>query len=266
MAQIPDPMRKIIRNHLSRFLEFMPDDFDLRGASIGNLILTAGYLDNRKLLDPVIYIFSKLIEARGMVRPILNQNLHLLTELEDSTLLVGQHKLTGKETKPIQSKVKRVHLTASEHDPSPVERSIRNKVDFHIKQAELICYPVGSFYSSLIANLLPRGVARAIRETKCPKVFIPNTGHDPELYEHSLMDQVERLIYYLQQDFSSPVPEQELLHFVLVDKKNGRYSGDLEERKLQKMGIKVLDCTLISPDSDPLLDSRLLTETLLSLT
>ena len=266
VAQIPDPMRKIIRNHLDCFQNFMPDDFDLRGASIGNLILTAGYLNNRMLIDPVIYIFTKLVEARGMVRPILNQNLHLVAELEDQTLLVGQHNLTGKETKPIKSKVKQIYLSASEQNPIPIEKAIRDKVSSYIQQAELICYPIGSFYSSLIANLLPRGVGRAIYNNSCPKVFIPNTGHDPELYAHSLMDQVENLLFYLQKDFSSPVPDRDLLRFILVDRKKGQYPGKLDEDKLVQKGIQVLDLSLISSDSTPLLDPVLLTQTLLSLT
>ena len=45
----------------------------------------------------------------------------------------------------------------------------------------MICYPIGSFYSSVIANLLPDGVARAVAENDCPKIFIPNTGVDKEM-------------------------------------------------------------------------------------
>ncbi len=63
-AAIPDPMRKIIRHHLDLFRRHMPDDFDLRKASIGNLILTGGYLDNGRHVDPVIFIFSKLVQVR----------------------------------------------------------------------------------------------------------------------------------------------------------------------------------------------------------
>ena len=31
-----------------------------------------------------------------------------------------------------------------------------------IRHAELLCFPMGSFYTSVIANLLPRGVGRSI--------------------------------------------------------------------------------------------------------
>jgi CofD-related protein of GAK system len=44
VANIPNPMRKIIRHYLSVFLEKMPTSFDLRGASIGNIVLAGGPL------------------------------------------------------------------------------------------------------------------------------------------------------------------------------------------------------------------------------
>ena len=91
VRDIPDPMRKIIRNHLGFFAERMPEDFDLRGASIGNLILAGGYFNNNRHIDPVIYLFGKLVEVRGQVRPVVNLDLHLRADLEDGTTVIGQH-------------------------------------------------------------------------------------------------------------------------------------------------------------------------------
>jgi len=45
VRRVPDPLRKIIRMHLHFFEAERPVDFDLRGASIGNCILTGGYLN-----------------------------------------------------------------------------------------------------------------------------------------------------------------------------------------------------------------------------
>ena len=77
IARIPEPMQEIIRHHLLWFQRNMPTSFDLRGASIGNLILTAGYLENRRHLAPVVDVFSQLAMVRGTVRPVVNEYLHL---------------------------------------------------------------------------------------------------------------------------------------------------------------------------------------------
>lgn len=127
VARILDPMRKTIRSHLDRFHREMPADFDLRGASIGNLVVRGGYLGNRRHLDPVIYIFSKLVKVRGTVRPVTNADLHLVAALEDGRVVVDQHRLTGKEAAPISSPVRRVHISESTESPAPVRPKIREK-------------------------------------------------------------------------------------------------------------------------------------------
>ena len=266
VKDIPDPMRKIIRHHLEMFRRYMPDRFDLRKASMGNLILTAGYLDNRRSLDTIIYIFSKLVQVRGIVRPVINKYLHLITELEDGQILAGQHRLTGKEFSPISAKVKKVFLSDCRENPVPHTVSIRKKMAQLISTAELICYPMGSFYSSLVANLLPEGVGKAIAQNPCPKIFIPNTGgKDPETYGMSLMEQVERLTDYLKKDNPEGISVKNVLNFVLIDKERGNYSGELNENTLNKSGIRIIDVSLISSRSHPFIDEKMLVPTLLSL-
>ena len=96
----------------------------------------------------------------------------------------------------------------------------RNKVRQLIAAAELICYPMGSFYSSLVANLLPRGVSRAIRANHCPKVYIPSTGRDPEVVSGGVAFQVAELLRHLRGGHAE-VTASELLHYVLVDSARG---------------------------------------------
>ncbi len=265
VKNIPSPMRKIIRNHFIQFAEIM-EDFNLRGASIGNIILTAGYITNRRHMDPVLYIFSKLVEVRGIVRPTINKDLHLAAELEDGSFVVGQHLLTGKETSPINSGIRKLWLAEKLGDSTPCAVSIRHKLVKLIRSAELICYPLGSFYSSVVANLLPDGVGRAIKSNGCPKVFTPNTGNDPELKGHSLTDQINKLLYYLRKDDVDNIAISDVLNFILVDSVNGIYPGGVDKNEINKLGIQVIDCELISEKSAPYLDPALLSKALLSLT
>ncbi|MFK4765358.1 GAK system CofD-like protein [Desulfobaculum sp. SPO524] len=266
VANIPNPMRKIIRHYLSVFLEKMPASFDLRGASIGNIVLAAGYLENRRHVSPVIYIFSKLVRVRGEVHPILNADLHLAARLEDGSVIVGQHKLTGKETPPPPTPIAEVHLTASLDDTAPVSAAIPDKIQDFINSAELICYPMGSFYSSLMANLLPRGVGRAIAGTDCPKVFIPNLGDDPESRAIPLTEQVRRLIVQLRRDTMATTPVARLVDFILVDSERGDYPGGVHIRELEALGVRVIDTDLVTDASAPLIDAERLAPILLSLT
>ncbi len=265
IRKIPDPMRTIIRSHLGYFLKKMPPDFDLRGASMGNLILTSGFFSNNRHIDPVIFLFSRLVEARGTVRPIMNSNLHLMARLEDTTLIKGQHMLTGKETPPISSPVADFFLSRSLDHPDPVAPRIRDKVKKMILDSELICYPMGSFYSSIIANLLPQGVGSAIADNLCPKVFIPNTGFDPEQEGTSLDQRVKILLSYLRKSCLEPRPDNTLLNYVLIDTDHSLYQGGVDKDSIRSMDVEVLELPLTRTSSRPYLNSRLLVETLMSM-
>ena len=264
VMDIANPMRRLIRNLLGYFIDQMPDNFDLAGASIGNLVLTGGYLNNHRHLDPIIFLFSKLVSVQGTVRATVNNNLHLAAELETGEMIVGQHRMTGKEVEPIKSRIKRLGLSKALDKYEPAEATIRKKIRKLIHSADLICFPPGSFYSSLLANLLTEGVSTAIAANGNPKVFIPNLGNDPEQIGMSLKDTLNTLLDYLQAGAPDATVDL-LLNFLLIDRKNGSYSGPIPAG-IRKKGIEVIDTELITPESAPYYDPALLTHALLSLT
>ncbi len=266
VSVVIDPMRKVIRNHLKFFGSHMPESFDLRGASIGNLILTGGYLNQEESIDTVIFMFSRLVEVRGTVRPIVNSNLHLAADLADGTTVIGQHLITGKEETPLQSPIKHLWLSEQKETPTPAKVEIRNKVRDLIDQAELIVYPFGSFYSSLIATLLPSGVGRAVSETNAMKVYIPNPVGDSEMTGLSVTSSVEQLLAYLHADLPSLTSNHRLLNFVIVDTANAQYQGPIDVPYLRTLGMEVIDTNLVSSESAPYFDPQLIAQLLISLT
>ncbi|MBI5524089.1 MAG: GAK system CofD-like protein [Desulfarculus sp.] len=265
VAAVPDPLRKIIRNHLGYLAQALPEGFDLRGASVGNLVLAGGYLNNGRHLDPVIYLFSKLAEVRGVVRPVLNDHLHLCAELEDGRVLVGQHLLTGRVAPPLTSPIKRLFLSRTKRRPSDVAAAARGKLLSLIAQAELICLPMGSFYTSLLANLLPQGICQAIAQAQCPKVFIPNPAGDPEQLGLDLTSTVATLLKYLRQGCGPDVPKANLVDLVLLDS-HMPYPGSLAGLEaVGSLGPQVLDVRLGREDAPGTYDPRVLAELLLSM-
>ena len=264
VSVIDQPMRWLIRNHLQFFRRRMPDGFDLRGASLGNLILAGGYLNQDRHIDPVIYLFSKLAEVRGVVRPISSTDLHLAAELEGGDVVVGQHRLTGKETAPLERSIRRLYLTADAESAEPASLLLKPRVAEMIREAELICYPPGSFYTSLIANLLPHGVGDAIAGNGGLKVYIPNTGHDPEQAGLSLSESVRTLLSYLRAGSEHPGETTDLLQHVMVDAR-GAGIDRAELRAVERLGVSVIDLPLITTHNRPLLDPTRLAEALISL-
>jgi CofD-related protein of GAK system len=265
VAAVPPPLRTLIRNHLGYFVDHMPASFDLRGASVGNLILAGGYLNNNSDIDAVIFLFSKLVAVRGIVRPVVDSNLHLSAELADGTVVVGQHHITSREV-PLTAPIRELRLTSTIDAPEQLAHvAIDERTAELIGEAELICFPVGSFWTSVMACLLPRGVGRAVARAECPKVYVPNCGTDPEELGLPPHDQVKVLLEQLRRDAGEDTPTQSLLHLVLVDSQRGEYAGGLDIAAIDALGVEVVDTPLVSEESAPLIEPRRLVELLLSL-
>ena len=263
---VPNPMRRLIRTQLGYFREAMPASFDLSGASIGNLILTGGYLNNHQHLDPIIFLFSKLVNVRGTVRATVNDNLSLGADLDDGSRIIGQHRLTGKEQAPLTSPIKQLFLSADAESLLPARAKLRKKNRKLITNAELICYPPGSFYTSLIANLLPDGVGKAIASNDCPKVYIPNLGRDPEQIGMTMDSSIQTLLQYLRADAGSKYETGRLLNFVLFDSRYESHLNPVSAGLLEELGIQLIDTKLVSKPDVSFYDPELLVSALLSLT
>lgn len=243
---VPRPLRRLIQTQLQTFRAQMPDDFDLRGASIGNLILAGGLLANEHDIDAVIFMFSKLVEVRGFVRPIVNANLHLAGRTRDGRTLVGQHRLTDPATlagHPLEE----VWLSADLNAPDPVTVAIDKRSRKLIDRAELIVYPIGSFFTSLMACLLPTGTGAAIAASACPKVFVPNCGEDPEQATLPVERCVERLLARLRHDAGANIPAHHLLNTIIVDRGHGHYPAGMDVEAIRALGVGVLDVGVCDP-------------------
>ena len=217
MSAIAKPMRQLIRTQLDCFADAVPEGFDYRKASLGNLILAGGYLGHGRALEPVLFMMSKMVDVRGIVRAVVDENLHLGVSLEDGRLVLGQRALTGKEVAPLDATIADVFLFDDPETGAPVEVSLPKRNRRLIEQAELICYPPGSLYSSVIANLLPIGVGRAVARQAVPKVYLPSLGPDPEARGLTLADQVQAILAPLRRDAGPDVAPETVMTHVLCD-------------------------------------------------
>jgi CofD-related protein of GAK system len=217
MRAISQPMRGLILQMLRRFAERCPSDFDFRHASVGNLILAGGYFQNDQALEPVLFVMSKMVAVLGTVRAVVDVNLQIGAELADGSTVIGQRNLTGKETAPLSQPIRRLFLSDGQREIDPAEVRLPKRNRRLIQRADLICYPPGSLFSSVIANLLPQRVGAGIAARRVPKVYVPSLGTDPECIGMDLADQVAALLSVLRRD-AGKVEAANLISFVLCDR------------------------------------------------
>ena len=261
---IPALIQRIFSDRFELFIESSGDVFDPSQASLGNILLAAGFLFHRRGLTPPIAQLSRLIGARGIVRTASVENAHLAVRLEDGEVIAGQHLFTGKEVAPISSPIDCMWTCLAINDPWPRVVQASSSAMQLVNAADLIVYPMGSFYSSIVASLTPRGMGRCISANPCPKIFIPNLGHDPELLGHSVGLQAEKLLEALRMDNSANFKMESALNAILIDSKNGVYENGLDLDVLRQLPVKILDRTLVSADSQGLIDPVLLANELMN--
>lgn len=247
---MPRETSQIMRMHLVYFIERAPMDFDARNASMGNLLLTASWLKNNRDLEAALAFFSSFFHVCGVIAPIVDSSLHLGARLADGSVIIGQH-LFKNPPAPVDEIFLTVRTPESGAEGAlPCHPPVTKRVREYLSGAGLICYPMGSFYSSVLVNLIPEGVGKSVAAAGAPKVFIPNSGADHERGDLSLAGQTTRILKRLQED-APGARVSDLLNFILLDLENGDYPGDLRASlgALKDLGVTVLNRRLVRPDN-----------------
>lgn len=264
--EIAERMR--VYEGLHQFLLRMPMTFDPLNASLGNLVLSGAYLKAGRNFAPAIHFFANLVHAVGVVMPICSENLHLAAELEDGGQVMGQDNF-----KRLTCKIRRLFLTVHEpRDGAPFDKTacrppLYPPAKKYLESCGLICFPMGSFYSSILANTLVKGVGKAVAQNPCPKIFIPNSGHDPEAVNVDIAEQASLLLESLSRD-AQGAKNENLLNYILVDDKNGVYPGGLKSdvlKELAALGLEIIFCPIVDKDNPHRHDPCLLLDEILKI-
>jgi len=263
---ICQPQRAVMRELLGSCAEVLPETFRLRGACIGNLVLTGGYLREGRSMARVLDTVSEFVQARGVVRPVTEEDLHLGAVLENGREIVGQHRLTGKSAPAIDSPIRELFFV---RDGARSEAHATPEVLELIRSADMIVYPMGSFFSSVLCNVMACGVGSAIVASDALKVLIPNVGRDPEQLGLGLEDVIKRIEAAVRRDAGAATPLERILGTVLLDRNDDCYpAGTTASSRifgLAQRGLEVLRLSLTDETARNVHDSRRLADALLSL-
>ncbi len=244
MARIERPYRRIIINHLTRFNRRKPEDFDLRGGSIGNFVIAGAYLSVGDL-EAVIFEFSALAAARGQVYPVTRDgHLHLQADLEDGSTMLGQSRITNEDHAPIR---KLSIVRVDDREARVACPRLNPAARAAIGRTALIGYSMSSFYTSLISNLLVDGMGQAIRLAKRPKVLVANLMQDHETPGMTVSRMLEEMLAAMRQSDDEPGQMRDYVHYALVgahgdSDAGGRVPVDLAN--IRRLGVEPIELPL----------------------
>ena len=133
----------------------------LEGHSFGNLFLAALTSITGDFAEAV-RLSSEILLTRGHIYPATTSNVELEALMEDGTRVRGETRITASK-----GKIRELFLIPPNAEPLPQTLEA-------IANADLITIGPGSLFTSLIPNLLVRGIARGINESHAVKIFVCN--------------------------------------------------------------------------------------------
>ena len=159
-------------------------DCDLGGNNIGNLLLTA-MSDICGNLSSGVKEISKILNLKGEVLPLTDDNVVLMGEMNDGSIIEGEHNITLSP-----KKIKRIF-----YKESPI---VNDEVIDKIENSDAIILSMGSVYTSIIPNLLCKEVIDAIDSSNAKIIYVCNVMTQPgETDDFKVSDHIKLLNSYL---------------------------------------------------------------------
>lgn len=157
---------------------------DLNGHALGNLLLT-GLINVAGNMSDGIESLSKVLNLKGKVLPLTEDNVVLMAEMIDGGIVEGEHNITEKN-----QKIKKIF-----YKETP---KVLDEVICEIKRADLILLSMGSLFTSLLPNLICDEVKNAIDSSKGDIMYVCNMMTQPgETDNFKVSDHINVINSYL---------------------------------------------------------------------
>lgn len=180
LADENDVLRKL-------FMFRFDEHSSLKGHSFGNLFLTA-LTEVTGSEQEAIRQASKILRINGRVLPVSFDNCNVFAELENGVKIKGE-----------------TNIDVPRHDPNlrivktwlePSANASADAVDAILK-ADLVVLGPGDLFTSVIPNLLVKGIPEALKKSNAKKVYVCNlmTKHG-ETTSFKASDHLKEIIKY----------------------------------------------------------------------
>lgn len=152
--------------------------------TVGNIMLAA-VTEMSGSVQQGIELLSKILNLCGTVMPITESNVVLVGEMEDGSLVEGEHHITESN-----KNIKRVFYK----EPPVIKEELIKKIE----EADLIAFSMGSLYTSLLPCLACKEIIDAIDRSNAPIIYTCNLFTQPgETEKFTVSDHVNIINNYL---------------------------------------------------------------------
>lgn len=199
---------------------------------IGNILLTA-LVDIEGDYEKGLAAMCDMFDVRGRVIPVTLEDVHLAVRFEDGTIIEGEKNIDvsdknpGERTHNIDQNITDAWLIGAEGHLNPRAREA-------IMNADYVIIGPGDLYTSIIPNLLSKGMKEALDATRAKLVYICNAmTKRGETTNMDVLDFINAIEKYI---------EPGKLDYVIVN--NGHIEEEIVEkykREENKKPVKIKD-------------------------
>jgi uncharacterized cofD-like protein len=230
----------------------------LKGHNFGNLFLTAMVQITKGDFKKAVEESSKVLAIRGKVIPSTVHNVHLVAEYMDGSQTQGEAKIP-------QSNAVIKRLSLIPQDAMPTQDALTA-----IAQADIIVMGPGSLYTSILPNLIIKGMTEAIAASVAYKIYVCNVMTQPgETDGFTASDHLRVLLEHTDPKLvdaclvnDAVVSNEEALDRY---RNENAYPVAADGERIKAMGIKVVATDLLSVADYVRHDSKKLTQALIKL-
>ncbi len=214
----------------------------LEGHSFGNLFLTALCSLTKGDMLEAVRVASRVLNSCGQVLPSSLSHVTLVAELEDGRTIKGESQIPH-----AHGRIKRMHC-------EPVMPNATPEAIAAILNADLVVLGPGSLYTSVIPNLLVKGIADAIRQTTARRLYICNVMTQVgETTNYTVSDHVRALLAHAG---CPPGAGYKFIDAVLVnDEEPTVQTGSpvapviYDPERLRELGVRAMHRPLVSHET-----------------
>jgi uncharacterized cofD-like protein len=209
----------------------------LAGHSFGNLFLTA-LTDLTGDFAHAVQLSGDVLAIAGKIYPSTAANVSLEAVLENGRTVRGETKISRSKCR-----IHEVRLVPANCKPLPEALEA-------IEQADLITLGPGSLFTSLIPNLLVKGVAKAIARSSAVKAYFVNLmGQPGETVGFRASDHVEAIYRHSATPFLDHVIiNTEPIRKIVLKRYAAEHATAVENDvdRLEELGIQVVGAPLVA--------------------
>ena len=221
-------------------LQYRFTEGSLKGQSFGNLFLAAmaGISEN---FEDAVQKMSSVLAVKGKVLPVTLDDMKLVAELENGEIVEGESRIPSEV---ILNKTKIKRLSIKPIDAKPLDEALRA-----ISEADIIIMGPGSLYTSIIPNLLVKGIPEALCKSKAIKVYISNVMTQPgESDDFNVSDHLKVLMSYGVADKIDYVIANNGQIPSYIEEKYAKESSrlvKLDYENISKLNVNIIEADLI---------------------